>query len=82
MRPGKPTADYITRVLNKLTFIGAMFLAIIAVLPLIINMIAGNRLGGIAFGGSSLLIIVGVALETFRELEAQMTMRHYKGFLE
>ena len=82
MRPGKPTADYITRVLNKLTFIGAMFLAIIAVLPLIINMIAGNRLGGIAFGGSSLLIIVGVALETCRELEAQMTMRHYKGFLE
>ena len=82
MRPGKPTADYITRVLNKLTFIGALFLAVIAVLPLIINMIAGNKLGGIAFGGSSLLIIVGVALETFRELEAQMTMRHYKGFLE
>ncbi len=82
MRPGKPTADYITRVLNKLTLIGALFLAFIAVLPLIINMIAGNKLGGIAFGGSSLLIIVGVALETFRELEAQMTMRHYKGFLE
>ena len=82
MRPGKPTADYITRVLNKLTLIGALFLAVIAVLPLIVNMIAGNRLGGIAFGGSSLLIIVGVALETFRELEAQMTMRHYKGFLE
>jgi len=82
MRPGKPTADYITRVLNKLTFIGALFLAFIAVLPLIINMIVGNKLGGIAFGGSSLLIIVGVALETFRELEAQMTMRHYKGFLE
>ncbi|MBQ7299178.1 MAG: preprotein translocase subunit SecY [Clostridia bacterium] len=82
MRPGKPTADYITRVLNKLILIGALFLAFIAVLPLIINMIAGNKLGGIAFGGSSLLIIVGVALETFRELEAQMTMRHYKGFLE
>ncbi len=82
MRPGKPTADYITRVLNKLTLIGALFLAVIAVLPLVINSIAGNKLGGIAFGGSSLLIIVGVALETFRELEAQMTMRHYKGFLE
>jgi len=81
IRPGKPTADYITRVLNKLTFIGALFLAIIAVLPLIINMIAGNRLGGIAFGGSSLLIVVGVAVETFRDLEAQITMRHYKGFL-
>ena len=82
MRPGKPTSDYITRVLNKLILIGALFLAFIAVLPLIINMIAGNKLGGIAFGGSSLLIIVGVALETYRELEAQMTMRHYKGFLE
>ena len=82
MRPGKPTSDYITRVLNKLILIGALFLAVIAVLPLIINMIAGNKLGGIAFGGSSLLIIVGVALETYRELEAQMTMRHYKGFLE
>ena len=82
MRPGKPTADYITRVLNKLTLMGALFLAIIAVLPLVVNMFAGNSLGGIAFGGSSLLIIVGVALETFRELEAQMTMRHYKGFLE
>ncbi|MBQ8369333.1 MAG: preprotein translocase subunit SecY, partial [Clostridia bacterium] len=74
--------DYITRVLNKLTLMGALFLAIIAVLPLVVNMFAGNSLGGIAFGGSSLLIIVGVALETFRELEAQMTMRHYKGFLE
>ena len=82
IRPGKPTADYISRVLSKITFIGALFLAFIAVLPLIINMIAGNGLGGIAFGGSSLLIIVGVALETYRELEAQMTMRHYKGFLE
>ncbi len=81
IRPGKPTADYITRVLNKLTFIGALFLAVIAVFPLIVNMIAGNSLGGIAFGGSSLLIIVGVAMETFRDLEAQITMRHYKGFL-
>ena len=82
MRPGKPTSDYITRVLNKLILIGALFLAVIAVLPLIINIIAGNKPGGFAFGGSSLLIIVGVALETYRELEAQMTMRHYKGFLE
>ncbi|MGM9625518.1 MAG: preprotein translocase subunit SecY [Eubacteriales bacterium] len=82
IRPGKPTADYISRVLSKITLIGALFLAIIAVFPLIINMIAGNRLGGIAFGGSSLLIVVGVALETYREIEAQMRMRHYKGFLE
>ncbi|MBQ8368824.1 MAG: preprotein translocase subunit SecY [Clostridia bacterium] len=82
IRPGKPTADYISRVLSKVTLIGALFLAVIAVFPLFVNMIAGNGLGGIAFGGSSLLIIVGVALETYRELEAQMTMRHYKGFLE
>lgn len=61
---------------------GAIFLSIVAVLPLIVNIISGGTVSGIAFGGSSLLIVVGVALETFRELEAQMTMRHYKGFLE
>lgn len=82
IRPGKPTSDYITRVLNRITLIGALFLGFIAVFPLIINMASGSRLGSIAFGGSSLLIIVGVALETFRELESQMTLRHYKGFLE
>ena len=82
IRPGKPTADFIKRVLNKLTLIGALFLSVIAVLPLIVNIIAGGTLGGIAFGGSSLLIVVGVALETYRELESQLTMRHYKGFLE
>jgi len=82
IRPGKPTSDYITRILNRITLIGALFLGIIAVLPLIVNALSGSALGSIAFGGSSLLIIVGVALETYRELEAQMTMRHYKGFLE
>lgn len=82
IRPGKPTSDYITRVLGRITLIGALFLGIIAVLPLVTNMATGSMLGSIAFGGSSLLIVVGVALETAREMEAQMTMRHYKGFLE
>ncbi len=81
-RPGKPTADYITKVLNRITLIGALFLGIIAVAPLIVNMATGSQLGSIAFGGSSLLILVGVVLETEREMEAQMSMRHYKGFLD
>ena len=82
IRPGKPTADYITKVLNKVTLMGAFFLGVIAVLPLAANIISGNRISGIAFAGTSIVIVVGVALETAREIEAQMTMRHYKGFLE
>jgi preprotein translocase subunit SecY len=87
IRPGKPTTDYITKILNKIVLIGGLFLGIVAVFPLLANMIItminpGWRMGMIAFAGSSLLIVVGVALETTREIEAQMTMRHYKGFLE
>ena len=82
IRPGKPTADYITKVLNKVSLMGAFFLGVIAVLPLAANIISGNRISGIAFAGTSIIIVVGVALETAREIEAQMTMRHYKGFLE
>jgi len=82
IRPGKPTADYIKRVLNRITLIGALFLAFIAGLPLLVNIIAPGYLGALAFGGSSMLIVVGVALETQRDLESQMAMRHYKGFLE
>ena len=82
IRPGKPTADYIKMVLNRITLIGAIFLAFIAGLPLLVNIFARGYLGVLAFGGSSLLIVVGVALETARELESQMAMRHYKGFLE
>ena len=82
IRPGKPTADYIHMVLNRITLIGALFLAFIAGLPLLVNIFARGYLGVLAFGGSSLLIVVGVALETARELESQMAMRHYKGFLE
>lgn len=82
IRPGKPTADYISRVLSRIVLIGSLFLGIIAVFPLVINICAKGVLGSIAFSGSSLLIVVGVILEVYRELEAQMTMRHYKGFLE
>jgi len=82
IRPGRPTTEYITRVLNRITLIGAIFLGVIAVFPMIINMVSGGQFAGLAFGGSSLLIVVGVALETTRDLEAQMSLRHYKGFLE
>ncbi|MGN1095311.1 MAG: preprotein translocase subunit SecY, partial [Eubacteriales bacterium] len=82
IRPGKPTAQYITKVLNKIILMGAFFLGIVACLPLVINAVSGGLLGVLGFSGSTLLIVVGVVLETVRELEAQMTMRHYKGFLE
>ncbi len=80
IRPGKPTTDYISKILGKVTLIGAIFLGIVAVLPLVIGMFS-SELSGLAFGGSSLLILVSVVLETTKEIEAQMTMRHYKGFL-
>ncbi len=82
IRPGRPTAEYITKILSRVTFIGALLLSVVAVLPLIINLISGGNLSGLAFGGSSIIIVVGVVLETIREIEAQMTMRHYRGFLE
>ena len=82
IRPGKPTSDYITKVLNRITLIGAVFLVVVAALPLIINAVSGGRFAGLAFGGTSLLIVIGVALETARELESQITMRNYKGFLD
>ena len=79
-RPGKPTSDFIAKVLNKVTLFGAIYLGIVAICPLI----AGNLLGnsGLAIGGTSVIIVVGVALETVRALESQMMMRQYKGFLE
>ena len=82
IRPGKPTSDYITKVLNRITLIGALFLDVIAVLPLVANIISKSQLSALAFTGSSVIIVVGVVLETAREIESQMTMRHYKGFLE
>ncbi len=80
IRPGKPTADYIRRITNRVTLIGALFLSIIAIGPMILSYI--DVLAPINLGGTSLLIAVGVAIETERELEAQMAMRNYKGFLE
>lgn len=86
IRPGKPTSDYITKVLNKIILIGAIMLCFIAALPLIINIITtkalGTSIGSLAFGGSSIIIVVGVVIELVRAIEAEMTMRHYKGFLE
>ena len=82
IRPGKPTADFITKSLNRITLIGAIFLGLISAIPNAIAMFAPDRLGGVAIGGTTLLIVVGVALETVKTLESQMLMRHYKGFLE
>ena len=79
-RPGKPTADFILKVLNKITMFGALYLSVIAIAPII----TGNLFGysSLAIGGTSVIIVVGVALETVKQMEAQMLMRHYKGFLE
>ena len=81
IRPGRTTAEYISKILSKVTLLGALFLGVVAVGPLVINMCASNLLSSWAFGGSSLLLVVGVAQETARELEAQLSMRNYKGFL-
>ena len=82
IRPGKPTSDYITKVLSKITLIGAIALAVIAVLPIIVTLLTKAPIASLALTGTSLLIVVGVALETVKQIEAQMVMRHYKGFLE
>ena len=82
VRTGKPTVDFINKILGRITFIGAIFLCIVAGFPMLINILFGGNFTGLAFGGNSLLIVVGVALETVRELEAQITMRNYKGFLD
>lgn len=81
IRPGRPTSEFLARILNKLTLVGALFLGLIAIIPNIMA-IVDARLAGISIGGTSLLIVVGFALETVRQLESQMLMRHYKGFLE
>ena len=79
-RPGKPTVDFIRKVLNKITLFGAIYLGIVAICPLIVGKILGNN--SVAIGGTSVIIVVGVALETVKALESQMLMRQYKGFLE
>ena len=81
-RPGKPTSDFIKRVLDKITLFGALYLSIIAVVPILIAHFSESAaLSGVSLGGTSIIIVVGVALETVRALEAQMLMRNYKGFL-
>ena len=79
-RPGKPTVDFIKKVLNKITLFGAIYLGIVAICPLIVGKVIGNS--SVAIGGTSVIIVVGVALETVKALESQMLMRQYKGFLE
>ena len=79
-RPGKPTSDFIRKVLNKVTLFGAVYLGIVAILPLIIGKIV--NVSALSIGGTSVIIVVGVALETVQALESQMLMRQYKGFLE
>ncbi|MDO4288227.1 MAG: preprotein translocase subunit SecY [Eubacterium sp.] len=80
IRPGKPTVEYLTKVMNRLTLFGGIFLSVIAIIPIVV----GNFMGGISlqFGGTSLLIVVGVALETVKQIESEMTMRNYQGFLK
>ncbi len=81
-RPGKPTSEFLQRVLNKITLFGAVYLGIVAVVPIIISLFSNiETLTGLHFGGTSIIIVVGVAIETVRALEAQMLMRNYKGFL-
>lgn len=79
IRPGKPTSTYISKVLSKIVFIGALFLGVVAVFPIVFNNITQIP---VALGGTSIIIVVGVALETMQQLESQLMMRHHKGFLE
>ncbi len=79
IRPGRPTSDFIARIISKITLIGGLFLGIIATLPIILGKFTDLN---VSLGGTSIIIVVGVALDTFRQLESQMMMRHYKGFLE
>jgi len=78
IRAGKPTTEYLSSIISKLTWFGGFFLALIAILPMLLRFTNIN----IAFGGTSILIVVGVALETVQQIESQLAMRHYKGFLE
>ena len=85
-RPGKPTSDFLSKVVSRITMFGALYLAVVALLPTIVGnimLLAGSSAGrSLAIGGTSVIIVVGVALETVKALEAQLMMRHYKGFLE
>lgn len=79
IRPGKPTVEYLSRIMNRLTLFGGVFLAVVAIIPIIV----GNLMGiNLQFGGTSLLIVIGVALETVKQIESEMMMRHHQGFLK
>ena len=78
IRPGKPTSDYLNRILNYIVFIGAAGLSIVAVIPIVFN---GVFNANVSFGGTSIIIIVGVVIETIKQIESQMLVRYYKGFL-
>ena len=78
IRAGKPTTEYLSSVISKITLFGGIYLAVIAILPMLLRFTSLN----ITFGGTAVLIVVGVALETIQQLESQLVMRHYKGFLE
>jgi len=80
IRPGRPTAEYISKVMNKVTLVGAVFLAVIAILPNFVLM--ATRIPNVYFGGTALLIVVGVALDTMKQIESQMLMRSYHGFIK
>ncbi len=82
IRPGKPTSDFFAKILSRITLLGALFLSVIAILPIVIGNIGGLAELNIALGGTSVLIMVGVALDTVQNIESQMMMRHYKGFLD
>ena len=79
IRPGRPTSDYLGRVVNRLAFVGGFSLAVLASLPIILSKLFAMKIN---FGGTAVIIVVGVALETVKQIEAQMLMRHYKGFLK
>ena len=81
-RPGKPTADYIKKVVNRVTLIGSVFLSFMAIFPVLLSWTNQPALTYLVFGGTSMIILVSVALETTRQLESEITMRHYKGFLD
>ena len=79
IRPGRTTSDYIAKILSRVTLIGAIALGIVAIIPIVLSNVTSMNIG---IGGTSILIVVSVALETVNQLESQMLMRHYKGFLD
>jgi preprotein translocase subunit SecY len=80
-RPGRPTADFIKKVISKILVFGAFYLSVVALLPLVVGNLVPS-FANLAIGGTSVIIVVGVALDTVKALETQMLMRHYKGFLD